>query len=110
MPTLYEGAPIGTIHIIGIPQKISHHFVEFRNAATVAVHDDAQPLSVLPDRQIGIKGGMPITGRLYQKYKAVVVLFFDCLEAAQNGGSINLLSPHRLSPLRSECAHFPSCR
>jgi hypothetical protein len=106
MPALYEGAPIGTIHIISIPQEISHRFLEFRNAATIAVHDDTQPLGVLPNRQIWIECGMPIAGGLYQKYKAVVVLFFDCLEAAQDGSSINLFTPHRLSPLRSECHIF----
>jgi hypothetical protein len=106
VPTLYKGAPIGTIHIISIPQEISHRFLEFRNAATIAVHDDTQPLGVLPNRQIWIKCGMPISGCLYQKHKAVVVLFFDCLKAAQNGSSINLLTPHRLSPLRSECHIF----
>jgi hypothetical protein len=41
VPALYEGALIGAIHIAGVPQKISHRFIEFRNAATIAVHDDA---------------------------------------------------------------------
>lgn len=79
MPALYVGALVRAVHVTAVAQEISHRFVEFWNAATITVHDDTQALGSTPDRQIGIKCGMPVAGGLYQKYETVVILVLDCL-------------------------------
>lgn len=110
VPALHVGTLVRAIDIIAVPHEISHLFVEFWNAATITIHDDAQMLGPLPNRQIRIKRGMPVTGRLYQQYKALIILFLDCLQALQNSSPVNLLASHRLPPFGSEYRSLQRCR
>lgn len=52
---LHVGTLIRAVHIIPVPQEISHSFIEFRNAATITVHDDTQALGHAPNWQVRIK-------------------------------------------------------
>jgi hypothetical protein len=110
VPALHVWALVRAVHVIAIAHEVSHRFVEFWNAATITIHNDTQALGPAPDRQIGIKCGMPVAGGLYQKYEAVIILVLDCLQASQNSSPINLFASHRLPPFRSECLHSQRCR
>lgn len=56
---LHKRSPIGTVHIVTVSHKISHCFVEFYDAAMIAIHNNPHTLSHAPHRQIGIKRNIP---------------------------------------------------
>jgi hypothetical protein len=70
------------IHIVAVPHKVPHCFIEFYNTAMIAVYDDSHALGSAPNGQIGIECYVPIAGRLHEKNKTIAIVVLDCLQVS----------------------------